>query len=218
MVTQFEVLSAPGVDEDSGMSSSSPLEGLMEYPMEHTEFEYFHTNLSSDSYYDASQPSGLGDTLVPPTSVTPTPMTQCISNAYDANGCYDGTIMIYDQDNSPPLNNNVAQFNDGLESPCNTKPLEEDIRSNEHEALSFSQDVSRYDDLSGSLYDSIGASNPQTDEFSLGSLCDNFDHDPQICMKEELGMKEDISIKEEINTNDEDDEEMAPRYWEEGRC
>lgn len=211
MVTQFEVLSAPGVDEDSGMSPSSPLDGLMEYPMEHTEFEYFHTNLSTDSYYDTGpQPPELSDTLVAqPSSAPPTPTTPGTGGVYDATGGYDGTIMIYDHDNSPPLNN-VAQFNDGFESPCDIRPSEEEIKLEEHNELGFSEDMSTYNDLSGNLYESRSISDPHAEEFSLGSLCD-FEQEPHFCSKEEINFHEDISIK------DEEEDELTPRFWDEGK-
>lgn len=156
---------------DDGAMSVSPLDGLAEYPMEQSEFEYIGTSLPSDAYYDVSEPPpdlqaslALSPSPAPPT----TPFT-----LYDTAG-YDTTTIIYDQDDLTPFAGDVVSLRHDLKSPQSLEPYDEDITSAQKE-IKFSEDMSSYDGFN--IYDSSGGTEANSDTIGFGSLCDDVEPD-----------------------------------------
>ncbi|XP_042233992.1 uncharacterized protein LOC121874109 isoform X2 [Homarus americanus] len=184
MLTQFELLNASdglGGDDDSGMSVS-PLDGLAEYPMEQAEFEYFENSLPTDSFYDTAQSQELHQTLPPPP--TGTSVGLFANPVYDPTS-YDGTTIIYDQDDMvSPFTTEVTAFSDDLKPPQGISPYKEEMKVGE-EDLKFNEDMSSYDGFSGSIYQSsVGTSHTHADNLGFSNLCDAFDNEPHVGPRE----------------------------------
>ncbi|KAK8384604.1 hypothetical protein O3P69_014282 [Scylla paramamosain] len=173
MLTQLELLGATGslgVDEDSGMSGS-PLDGLVEYPMEQAEFEYFETSLGNDTYYDGSQHQDLQQSLAAPPDLTSPSMCDIPTT--------DENILIYDQENIPSFTADDLKFTEGI------KPYEDGLQSGEDE-LKFEEDIQNYEKFAEDFYDSsLGTHTTHDDDFSFGNLYETLDPEHHIPSPEE---------------------------------
>ncbi|XP_050713765.1 uncharacterized protein LOC126996891 [Eriocheir sinensis] len=173
MLTQLELLGAAGglgVDEDSSMSGS-PLDGLAEYPMEQTEFQYFETSLGSDSYYDGTQHQDLQQSLADAPDLTSPSM--CDIPAGDEN------ILIYDQENIPSFTAEDLKFTEDI------KPYEDGLQPGVNE-LKFEDDMQSYETFAEDLYDSgLGDHTGTDDDFGFGNLYETLDPEHHIPSPEE---------------------------------
>lgn len=172
MLTQLELLTASGTtgnDEDSGMSVS-PLDGLAEYPIEQTEFEYFESSLNTDSYYDISPAQDIQDSLPPPPCLTPTTTTYGTS-LYDTT-ISNSTDVLHDQDDMKTLHEELKPLNEALESSqdISSHLYNGNVRLSD-DKIKFEDDTSPYDGFSTDVYDT----GMTTADFNLGSLYDTFD-------------------------------------------
>ncbi|KAK7066361.1 hypothetical protein SK128_027859 [Halocaridina rubra] len=199
MLTQLELLTASGTagnDEDSGMSVS-PLDGLTDYPIEQTEFEYFESTLGSDSYYDVSPPHDIQDSLPPPPSLT-------TSTVYTSSSLYDTSLSNGSSVVLPKQEDDMKSFqDDGLEAFQNEdikplqdislksfkselQPLSEVLEASQNnpegvyggsmkfteDRITFEDDSTTYSGFSNDVFDSNSMT---AADFNLGSLYDTFD-------------------------------------------
>ncbi|XP_064098786.1 uncharacterized protein LOC135209990 [Macrobrachium nipponense] len=179
MLTQLELLNASGAssnDDDSGMSLS-PLDGLSEYSIVKTEeFEYFESNLGSDSYYDISPTQELQDSLPPPPCLTPTAGTApsafgsatlydtSISSRGDGFRGHDDDVKVFDED-LKPLNEALESSSDFSSGLYDGNVELTDVK------IKIEEETSTYDAFSTDVYDNSIA----TEGFNLGSWYDTFD-------------------------------------------
>ncbi|XP_066985670.1 uncharacterized protein [Macrobrachium rosenbergii] len=179
MLTQLELLNASGAssnDDDSGMSLS-PLDGLSEYAIVKTEeFEYFESNLGSDSYYDISPAQELQDSLPPPPCLTPTattvPSTFGSATLYDTSISsrgeglrgHDDEVKVFDEE-LKPLNEALESSNDFSSGLYDGNVELTDVK------IKIEEETSTYDAFSTDVYDNSIA----TAGFNLGSWYDTFD-------------------------------------------
>ncbi|MPC90077.1 hypothetical protein E2C01_085044 [Portunus trituberculatus] len=173
MLTQLELLGATGglgVDEDSGMSGS-PLDGLVEYPMEQAEFEYFETSLGNDAYYDGSQHQDLQQSLAAPPHLTSPSMCDIPTT--------DENILIYDQENIPSFTTDDLKFTEDI------KPYEDGLQSGKDE-LKFEEDIQNYEKFTEDFYDSgLGTHTTHDDDLIFENLYETLDPEHHIPSPEE---------------------------------
>ncbi|XP_037782553.1 uncharacterized protein LOC119578945 [Penaeus monodon] len=177
MLTQLELLSATGglSVEDENMSVS-PLDDLAEYAMKHTDFEYFETGLSNDSYYGISQKHESF-----PASTAPT--TVLTATVYDP-ASYDNAIVLYDH-YMEPLEAEKKTFVDDMKSHDFEKTLCDEDGQPILNELGFEDDASSNDCFSGSAY-SISTEDSQAISFDFGSTPDSLNQDVNITEAKQL--------------------------------
>lgn len=158
------------MDEDSGMSSS-PLDGLAEYPMEQAEFEYFETSLGSDAYYDGTQHQDLQQSLAAPSDLTSPSMCDIPTG--------DENILIYNHENIPSFNVEDLKFTEDI------KPYDDGLQPGEDE-LKFEDNMQNYEKFAEDLYDGgLGDHTGPDDDFGFGNLYETLDPEHHIPSPEE---------------------------------
>ncbi|KAK3878176.1 hypothetical protein Pcinc_017172 [Petrolisthes cinctipes] len=147
MVTQVEEVVGSAVDQDGG-SSASPLDHLPQYSLVKDDLDYFESSLGETE-------GGYYEATT--TISTTTTSTTTTTHGYSNDKFTSDMVSYYD---------NKEQ----LKSYLKFESCDDDLR--------LEDDLTSYDDLPSSFYDSsLATSDPQPEDFGLGSFYDGLESD-----------------------------------------